>query len=68
MARSQNSIRITVSLPDGDHTDLSDMAAQHDVSLSWLARRAGAECLKNHGCGGAPIVLDPPHDDGGRQE
>ena len=26
MARSQNSIRITVSLPDGDHTDLSDMA------------------------------------------
>ena len=37
MARSQNSISIRVSLLDGDHTDLSDMAEQHGVSLSWLA-------------------------------
>ena len=40
MARSQNSVRITVSLPDGDHADLLDTAEQHDVSLPWLARRA----------------------------
>ena len=26
MARSQNSVRITVSLPDSDHTDLLDTA------------------------------------------
>ena len=68
MARSQNSVRITVSLPDRDHTDLLDTAKQHDVSLTWLARRAVEKYLKNYGCGGAQLVLDPPHDDKRRQE
>ena len=68
MTRSQDSVRITVSLPDGDHTDLLDTAEQHDVSLPWLARRAIEECLKNYRCGGAQLVLDPPHDDDRRQE
>ena len=68
MASSQNSICITGSPPDGDHTDLSDRAEQHDVSLPWLARRAVAECPKNHGCGSAQLVLDPSHDGGRRQE
>ena len=68
MARSQHSIRITVSLPDGDHTDLLDTAEQDDVSLRWLARWAVEECLKAPWCGGAQLVLDPPHDDERRQE
>ncbi len=68
MARSQNNIRITVSLPDGDHIALSDMAERHDVSLSWLAGRAVAELLKNHGGGDAQLVLDPLRDGWRRQE
>ena len=68
MARSQGSVRITVSLPDGDRTDLLDTAEQYDVSLPWLARRAVEECLKSYRCCGAQLVLDPPHDDERRQE
>ena len=68
MARSQNSVRITVSLPGGDHADLLDTAEQHDVSLPRLARRTVEECLKNYRCGGGQLVLYPPHDDDRRQE
>ena len=67
MARSKSSTRITVSLPDDDHTALSAMAERHDVSLSWLARRAVAEFLENHGRGDAQFALDLPLDDGRRK-
>ena len=64
MARSKNSTRITVSLPDCDHAALAAIAERHDVSLSWLARRAVAEFLENRGRDGAQLALDLPVDEG----
>lgn len=40
--------RITVSLSDADHAALSALAERHDVSLSWLARKAITDLLENH--------------------
>ena len=66
MPRLKNRTRITVSLPDRDHAALAAIAERHDVSLSWLARRAVAEFLANHGRDGARPALDLPLDDGQR--
>lgn len=40
--------RITVSLTDSDHAALSALAERHDVSLSWLARKAITDLLEHH--------------------
>ncbi len=40
--------RITVSLTDSDHAALSALAERHDVSLSWLARKAITDLLELH--------------------
>jgi predicted DNA-binding ribbon-helix-helix protein len=40
--------RISVSLSDTDHAALSALAEQHDVSLSWLARKAITDLLEHH--------------------
>ena len=67
MARSKNSTRITVSLPDRDHAALSAISERYEISLSWLARRAVAEFLENHGPEGGQFVLDLPPGDRQRQ-
>lgn len=54
--------RITVSLPDKEHAALTALAQQHDVSLSWLTRRAVMEFLQRYGNGGTQPVLDRPPD------
>ncbi len=48
MARQQKGPRITVSLPENDHTELMAMAEHYDVSLSWLARQAITEFIARH--------------------
>lgn len=54
------STRITVSLPDKEHNALSVLARKHDVSLSWLTRKAIAEFLNHYGKDGAQLMLDLP--------
>lgn len=52
--------RITVSLPDKEHAALAALARQHDVSLSWLTRKAVVEFLRRHEDGGGQPALDLP--------
>ena len=52
--------RITVSLPAKEHTALSALAQKHDVSLSWLTRKAITEFLNRYGKDGAQLMLDLP--------
>lgn len=67
MAQSQTSIRITVSLPGDDHAALSVIAERCNASLCWLARRAVAEFLENHGRGGTQLALEPSFDNRRRE-
>jgi predicted transcriptional regulator len=48
------STRITVSLPEKEHAALAALARQHDVSLSWLTRKAIIEFLNQHRVGSPP--------------
>ncbi|KAE9627994.1 ribbon-helix-helix protein, CopG family [Parasedimentitalea maritima] len=45
---SQKSSRVTVSLTDRDHQDLTQIAKVHDASISWVIRHAIAEYLERH--------------------
>lgn len=38
--RGQKGQRITVSLSQSNHAELTKLAQRHDVSISWLARQA----------------------------
>lgn len=68
MGQPQESVRVTVSLQGRDHAALSDLAERHDVSLSWLVRRAVTEFVQRHGRGDGRLVLHPSNPDGGRRE
>ncbi len=57
VAHSRTTIRITVSLPEDDHSALTALAAKHDVSLSWLARQAVSEFLVRQEDGQLPLPL-----------
>lgn len=46
VARSKKSTRITVSLADQEHAELTALAERYDVSLSWLTRQAIVEFLE----------------------
>ena len=59
MARSKKRACITVSLPEDGHGALAAIAERHDVSLSWLTRRAVAESLEN--CARATLNSPPIH-------
>lgn len=50
--------RITVSLPDKEHAALAALAQRHDVSLSWLTRKAVIEFLRRYKSGGTQPALD----------
>lgn len=49
------STRITVSLPEKEHAALAALARKHDVSLSWLTRKAIIEFLNQHRAG-SPLL------------
>ena len=58
MPRLRNATRITVSLPDNEHTALAALAERHDVSLSWLTRKAVVEFLARYERADAQLPLD----------
>lgn len=58
MARQKKGTRITVSLPENDHAELTALANQCDVSLSWTIRQAIADFLKRHRTGELQLPLD----------
>tara|TARA_B100000965_G_scaffold389201_1_gene394603 strand:+ start:816 stop:1025 length:210 start_codon:yes stop_codon:yes gene_type:complete len=58
MSRLRKPTRITVSLPDDEHAALAAMAERHDVSLSWLTRKAVIEFLERYERAGAQLPLD----------
>ena len=55
-----NRTRITVGLPDEEHAALTALAERHDVSLSWLTRKAVTEFLAHHGWDDSRPALDLP--------
>lgn len=58
--KPKKSTRITVSLADGEHAELTALAAKFDVSLSWLTRQAVVEFLKMQGKSGSQLPLELP--------
>lgn len=58
--RPTKSTRITVSLAEGEHAALMSLAERHDVSLSWLTRRAIFEFLQQHGKDDSQLSLNLP--------
>jgi len=54
------STRITVSLPAKEHAALTALAEKHDVSLSWLTRKAIINFLNQYGEDGAQLMLNLP--------
>ena len=58
MPRLRKTTRITVSLPDNEYTALAALAERHDVSLSWLTRRAVVEFLERYERADAQLPLD----------
>lgn len=60
MVRTKKSTRITVSLAEDEHAELTALAARYDVSLSWLTRQAIAEFLKMQGRGQDQLPFELP--------
>ena len=52
--------RITVSIPNEEHAALAAVARRHDVSLSWLTRKAVIDFLRRYEEGGTQPALDLP--------
>lgn len=48
VASAKKGHRITVSLSESDHAALSALAERHDVSLSWLTRKAVTDFLERY--------------------
>ena len=46
--KSRKGQRITVSLSESNHVELTGLAERHDVSLSWLARQALVEFIAKY--------------------
>tara|TARA_R110002072_G_scaffold251266_2_gene410118 strand:- start:7659 stop:7868 length:210 start_codon:yes stop_codon:yes gene_type:complete len=60
MPRLRKATRITVSLPDDEHSALAALAELHDVSLSWLTRKAVVEFLERYEREDEQLPLDLP--------
>ena len=45
---SRKGPRITVSLSEQNHAELTGLAERHDVSISWLTRQALVEFIDKH--------------------
>ena len=66
MTMKNKGARITVSLSEGDHTELTALAKQSQVSLSWLARAAISDFLERHRGEELQLPLLLKHTKGGR--
>lgn len=65
--KPKKSKRITVSLAEEEHAELSALADKYDVSLSWLTRQATVEFLKMQGRGGSQLPFELPVQTRGEQ-
>jgi hypothetical protein len=44
----KNSVRLSVTLDEGEYTELSKLAASLDLSAAWMIRRAVSEFISRH--------------------
>ena len=56
--RPLKSTRLSVSLEDRDHNTLAEIAAENDVSISWVVRKAIRQFVEEYR-GGHPEVKSP---------
>ena len=58
--KSKKATRITVSVATDDHSRLTELAEQYDVSVSWLVRHSVGEFLDrvSNGDGQLSLPLD----------
>lgn len=42
------SVRLSVSLDANDHAELARLAEEHDLSVSWIVRKAVTEFVEFH--------------------
>lgn len=47
----KNSVRLSVTLDEGEHAELSELAASLDLSAAWMIRRAVSEFIARHRSG-----------------
>lgn len=56
-------VRLTVSLDLSDHAELSRLAEQHDLTVTWMVRKAVSEFLTHNATHEQPVL--PLHRGGG---
>ena len=57
----KNSVRLSVSLDEGEYAELSKLAAALDLSAAWMIRRAVSEFVVRHRDGiESDLPLRPP--------
>ena len=65
----KNSVRLSVSLDEGDYAELSKLAATLDLSAAWMIRRAVSEFVVRHRNGiESDLTLAPAGTRTGKQE
>jgi hypothetical protein len=47
----KNSVRLSVTLDEGEYAELSELAASLDLSAAWMIRRAVSEFIARHRSG-----------------
>ena len=57
-------VRLSVNLDPADHAELTRLAAQHDLSLAWMVRKAVSEFVERNANHDQPAL--PLHRGGGR--
>ena len=56
-------VRLSISLDPADHAELSRLAAQHDLSVAWMVRKAVSEFVTRNANQDQPVL--PLHRGGG---
>ena len=56
-------VRLTIGLDPADHAELSQLAAQHDLSVAWMVRKAVSEFVARNADQEQPVL--PLHRGGG---
>ncbi len=56
-------VRLSVSLDTADHAELSRLAAQHDLTVAWMVRKAVSEFVARNASQDQPVL--PLHRGGG---
>lgn len=56
-------VRLSISLNSTDHAELSRLAAQYDLSVAWMVRKAVSEFVERNANQNQPVL--PLHRGGG---